>query len=313
MRGTLLILLFLSFNWFQVLGQPTLRVTGKLLDEATGKSITGANVVMVSVRDSTDLAYGVTDIDGNFEIRNLSNAYYKMTVTFVGYKPLKKFVRVNKPEVQTGELLMQVDTEVLEEITIRGNTVTAVQKGDTLQYNATAYQSNPDANAEDLITKMPGIIVDQSGVQAQGEQVQRVLVDGQEFFANDPAVALKTIPAEIIDKIEVFDQLSDQARFSGFDDGETTKTLNIVTKPSARNGRFGRVYAGYGTDGVYNAGGNVNDFNGNRRWTVVGLSNNINQQNFADEDIAGIASTSGNNRRGRRGRGGNRGGFNAGG
>ena len=289
------------------------RVKGKIADEASGKSLPGANVVLVSVKDTTNRAFAVADIDGNFEINGLDNAFYKMTVTFVGYQPMKKFVRVNQPMVNVGTLSLKVDTEVLKEVTIQGNTVTAVQKGDTLQYNATAYKTNPDANAEDLITKMPGIIVDQSGVQAQGEQVQKVLVDGQEFFANDPAVALKTIPAEIISKIEVFDQLSDQAQFSGFDDGQTTKTLNIITKPTARNGQFGRVYAGYGTEGFYSAGGNVNDFNDKRRLTVVGLSNNINQQNFADEDIAGIAATSGNRRRGRRGRGGNRGGFNAGG
>lgn len=289
-------------------------VKGRLLEKGKTEPLAGANVVFKSVKDSTDVRFAVTDIEGNFLVKNLSNSFYKMSISFVGFKEVKKFVRVNKEMVDIAIIEMEEDSELLKEVKIEGNSITAIQNGDTIQYNATAFKTNPDANAEDLITKMPGIIVDQSGVQAQGEQVQRVLVDGKEFFGNDPAVALKSIPAEIIQKIEVFDQLSDQSQFSGFDDGNTTKTLNIITKPEARNGTFGRVYAGYGTDDFYNAGGNINQFENDKRVSIVGMANNINKQNFADEDIAGVASSS-SNRRGGRGGGGrggrSRGGFNA--
>ncbi|MEO6584561.1 MAG: outer membrane beta-barrel protein, partial [Ferruginibacter sp.] len=175
---------------------------------------------------------------------------------------------------------------------------------DTAQYNASQFKVNPDATAEDLINKMPGITVDKSGtVTAQGEQVKKVTVDGKEFFGDDATATLRNLPSEIIDKIQVFDRLSDQAQFTGFDDGNSSKSINIVTKTGIRNGQFGRIYAGYGTDDRYAAGGNVSFFKGDRRISFVGLFNNINQQNFGSEDLLGVTSSGG----GRQG-GGNRGG-----
>ena len=137
-----------------------------------------------------------------------------------------------------------------------------------------------------------------------GEAVKKVTVDGRDFFGDDATAALRNLPAEIIDKIQVFDKLSDQAAFTGFDDGNSTKAINIVTKAGMRNGQFGRVYAGYGTDNRYSAGGNVSFFKKDRRLSFVGLFNNINQQNFSSEDLLGVTSSGG----GRTGGGGNRGG-----
>jgi hypothetical protein len=162
----------------------------------------------------------------------------------------------------------------------------------------------PDASAEDLIEKMPGVVVEDGKVQAQGEDIKEVLVDGKPFFGNDPTAALRNLPAEVIDKIQVFDQTSQQAQFSGFDDGETSKTINIITKVDRRNGQFGKVYGGYGTDDRYQAGGNASLFDGNRRISIIGQSNNVNQQNFSTEDLLGVVSSSGGGRRGRGGRGG---------
>ncbi len=107
---------------------------------------------------------------------------------------------------------------------------------------------------------MPGITVENGTVTAQGEQVRRVTIDGREFFGDDATAAMRNLPAEIIDKIQVFDRLSDQARFTGVDDGNAQRAINIVTKASMRNGQFGRLYAGYGTDSRYNAGGNMTFF-----------------------------------------------------
>ena len=180
------------------------------------------------------------------------------------------------------------------------------QKGDTLEYGAAAFKVNPDATGEDLIKKMPGVTVDKAGtVTAQGEQVKKVTVDGREFFGDDATAALRNLPAEVIDKIQVFDRLSDQAQFTGIDDGNSSKSINIVTKANMRNGQFGRLYAGYGTDDHYSAGGNVSFFKGNRRISLVGITNNVNQQNFSSQDLLGVTSSSGNN-------GGNRGGGNRG-
>ena len=150
---------------------------------------------------------------------------------------------------------------------------------------------------------MPGVVIENGEVQAQGEKVQQVLVDGRPFFGNDPSAALKNLPAEVISKIEVFDQKSDQANFTGFDDGETTKTMNIVTKKNMRAGQFGKIQAGYGYEDKYRVGGNFSIFNGDQRISLIGQSNNINIQNFSTEDLLGVVG-SGGSRRGRGGRGG---------
>jgi hypothetical protein len=196
-----------------------------------------------------------------------------------------------------------------------GVTVTAItppsqQKGDTTQYNASQFKVNPDATTEDLIKKMPGITVERDGtVTAQGEQVRKVTIDGREFFGDDATTALRNLPSEVVDKIQVFDRLSDQAQFTGVDDGNSERAINIVTKAGIKNGQFGRIYAGYGTDQRYSAGGNVSFFKGDRRLSFVGNFNNINLQNFASQDLLGVTS-SGNNRGGGggpRGGGGGRG------
>ena len=284
---------------------------GKLASSTDSTALVGATVQLFSVKDSTKRYYAISDVDGNFSIDKLARAFYKLKITSVGFKDFSNFVNVSKAETNIGTLLMTEDTKVLKGVEVTGQVIPIKQKGDTTEYNALAFKTNPDANAEDLLEKMPGIIIDNGKVQAQGEDVQKVLVDGKEFFGNDPRAALKNIPAEIIDKIEVFDQKSDQAQFSGFDDGETSKTVNIVTKSDMRNGQFGNVYAGYGLDqDRYHAGGTVNIFNGDRRLSIIGQSNNINIQNFASEDLLGVMS--GGGRRGRGG-GGRRGGRSFGG
>src|SRR6476646_2119489 len=136
--------------------------------------------------------------------------------------------------------------KVLNEVSVIVSAPPVKQKVDTLEYSANQFKVNPDANVEDLIKKMPGVTVDKQGnVTAQGEQVKKVTVDGRDFFGDDATAALRNLPAEIIDKIQVFDKLSDQAAFTGFDDGNSQKAINVVTKSNMRNGQFGRFYAGY--------------------------------------------------------------------
>src|SRR5690606_38254687 len=130
---------------------------------------------------------------------------------------------------------------------------------------------------------------------------RKVTIDGKDFFGDDASAALRNLPSDVVDKIQIFDRLSDQAQFTGVDDGNSVKALNIVTKSGIKNGQFGRVYAGAGTDGRYMAGGNVSTFNGDRRLSIVGNFNNINQQNFGSQDLLGVTSSGG-------GRGGNFGG-----
>lgn len=287
-------------------------IRGKVANAEDSTILVGSTVQMINIKDTTKLHYAVADLDGHFLIENLDKAFYKLKITSLGFITFSNFVKVNEEEVNVGTLLLTKDTKLLKDVEISAQVIPVKQRGDTTEYNAIAYKTNPDANAQDLMEKMPGFIVENGTIQAQGENVQRVLVDGKEFFGDDPRAALTNIPADIIDKIEVYDQQSDQAQFSGFDDGETTKTVNIVTKSDMRNGQFGNVYAGYGLDqDRYHAGANVNFFNGDKRLSIIGQSNNINIQNFGTEDLLGVVG--GGSRRGRGGRGGGGGGGRRGG
>jgi hypothetical protein len=288
----------LSIN---VNAQDLAQLKGKLLEDDGKTGLVGANVQLILVKDTTVQKLTSTMADGSFEFKGIIPSFYKIKYSSLGYTDGQKLVRVKAPETILEPFIIAEEAEILSEIEVKGKSLSVENKGDTTAILASGFKVNQDANAEDLIAKMPGIIVNGSGVQAQGEQVQKVLVDGREFFANDPNIALKNIPAEIVEKIEVFDQQSEQAQFSGFDDGNTTKTINIVTKLENRNGQFGRLYAGANLDNQYSTGGNINHFEDALRLSLVGMSNNINKQNFTSDDLLGVASAS--SRRGGRGGG----------
>src|SRR6185436_167842 len=217
-----------------------------------------------------------------------------------GYENYRQFIVLNDsiPNADLGNVLVPKKTTEISGVTVVSKTPPVQQKGDTAQYNASQYKVNPDATTEDLVKKMPGITVDKDGtVTAQGEQVRKITIDGRDFFGDDATAALRNLPSEVVDKIQVFDRLSDQAQFTGFDDGNSVKAINIITKSGIRNGQFGRIYAGIGTNQRYTAGGNTSFFKGDRRISIVANFNNINQQNFASQDLLGVTS-SGNNRGG---------------
>ena len=137
-------------------------------------------------------------------------------------------------------------------------------KNDTMEISASAFKTKPNAVAEDLLKKIPGMEVAKDGsVKSQGETVQRVLVDGKRFFGDDPKMATRNLPPDVIDKIQLFDDLSDQSKFTGFDDGNRVKTINITTKKDKRKGYFGKLVLGGGTAGKYDENISINRFNGN--------------------------------------------------
>ncbi len=300
------LLLFLCCSAFVSSAQQN-TIKASLTDITDNKPVKGATVSLLLRKDSSLAASTVSDSLGNFEFIDLSIDSFIIKAEAVGYQDYLAFVFLKEGENDLGNYAMDRRGKDLENVTIVTKTPLVSQKGDTVQYNASQYKTQPDATAEDLIKKMPGITVDKAGtVTAQGDQVKKVTVDGKDFFGDDATAALKNLPAEVIDKIQVFDKLSDQAQFTGFDDGNSVKSINIVTKTGIKNGQFGRVYAGYGTDDRYTAGGNVSFFKGDRRLSFAGLFNNVNQQNFSNEDLLGVTSSSGNS--GRQGGGGNRGG-----
>ena len=251
----------------------------------------------------------ITDKSGNFAFNNLEAGAYTLFITHSGYEKIQQKINIQASNNTAIPFSLSKLPTDLTGVTIVSKAAPVRMKVDTTEFSASQFKVNPDATAEDLIKKLPGIVIDKSGnVTTMGEQVKKVTVDGRDFFGDDATAALKNLPADVIDKIQVFDKLSDQAAFTGFDDGNSTKAINIVTKAGMRNGQFGRVYAGYGTDNRYAAGGNMSFFKKDRRISLVGLFNNVNQQNFSSEDLLGVTSSGGGNRGGGNRGGGGRGG-----
>lgn len=282
------------------------RVSGWVKSNDSVTNLRGVSVTLQNNTDSTDRKVTVTDSLGRFHFNDVKPDSFNVIFSSIGYGTTTKMIKVGDADLDMGFIFLVTTADVTSSVTVVSSSPRVVQKGDTVQFSANQFKVNPDASAEDLAKKIPGITVENGQVKANGENVQKVTIDGRELFGDDATAALKNLPAEIIDKIQVFDRLSDQAQFTGFDDGSSTKGINIVTKANMRNGQFGRVFAGYGTDDRYFAGGNTTFLNGDRKIALVGNFNNVNQQNFASQDLLGVTNT--NTQRGGGGGGGPRGG-----
>lgn len=280
----------------------TVTVKGRILDEAKQPAI-GASVLLLNPGDSVLVKGTVTDIDGNYSLQSEPRHQYILKIMSLGYKDIFRTLAIANDSLSMAPISLSQNSTSLKEVVVEAKIPLATQNGDTTSFSSRAYKVNKDATAEDLVGKMPGVTVVDGKVQAQGEDVKQVLVDGKPFFGDDASAVLKNLPAEVIDKVQVFDKKSDQSLLTGFDDGNAAKTINIVTKQQFRNGVFGKVYAGYGYDDKYTAGFTTNVFKGNRRISILGQSNNINQQNFSSEDLVGVMSSGSSGGRGGRGSG----------
>lgn len=270
-------------------------IKGRVIARSSGDPLEGASVRVVRVRDSV-VTGGFAKVDGKFNISLLNPGAYRVFVSFVGYQSYDTLVRVRGVE-DLGLIALRTDTVRIRDIVVEGDRQRLEIRGDTTSYHADAYKVNPEATSEDLIRKLPGITIDGGQVRAKGEEVRRVLVDGKEFFGSDVNASLRNTPAEMIDRVEVFDRQTDASMFSGFDDGQGERTLNLVTKQNMRNGQFGRIYAGAGSDERFSTGITINHFSANQRLTVLGAGNNINEQNFSFADIMGTMGGGGRSSR----------------
>ena len=277
-------------------------INGQFLDSKDNSPLIGVGVMLVQKVDTTKVFQTSTNGKGKFGFKNLVNGEYTLKAYYVGYKKFERLVSVSSSSQQLQVFKIDQVSTKLNAVVIEEKAIRSIQKNDTTEYHANAFKVNTDANTQDLVTKMPGITVENGVVKAQGETLQKVLIDGKEFFGEDATIALKNLPAEVVDKIQVFDKLSDQAQFTGFDDGNSQKTMNITTRSGRSNGVFGKVYCGYGADESFNdrfnMGGNINFFKGKRRITLIGISNNINQQNFSTQDLLGVTGGGGGGRGG---------------
>ena len=275
------------------------KVSFSLIDSQTKQGVMDAVVEVYPTAKPDNKKYYTSGANGYVSIQGLSYGNYTLVATFIGYKDMTKEFRLSGASLSLGRLAMTEQAERIETVVKTVKALRTSQNGDTLSYSAGAFKVSNDSDVEGLLKKMPGINISNGSVEAQGETIKKIFVDGKEFFGEDVNTAIKSLPAEAVDRIEVFNKLSDNAEFSGMDDGEGYKAINIITKENMRQGQFGKMYAGYGYEPnsddelakghKWIVGGNVNFFHGDSRVSLIGLFNNVNQQNFSFEDILGVS------------------------
>jgi len=260
-------------------------LSGRLLDE-TASPLGSGTVVLLDPSDSTLRFFGITRESGQFEIRYVDGGKYILQASFIGYRSFYSSLGVPREEgTDLGDILLQPLPVNLAGAEVVGEAVPLQIRGDTVEYNAAAFRTTPDAMAEDLLKKMPGIEVDRAGnIKALGEDVRRLYVDGKEFFGSDPTLATRNIPADAIRKVQVYDKRSDAAEFTGIDDGTRDKTMNLELRDETRRGVFGDVLGGYGPGGYYKGSGKVYKFTDRTQMAALGMLNNLNQFGFSFDD-----------------------------
>jgi len=262
-------------------------VRGKIVDTAAKQPLSEATVAVLNTRDSTLVSYTLSSKQGAFEIRSLSEGDYRLIVSFQGYQAFGKDFSItnNKKSADVGEIKMQREYKALGEVIVKDDAPIKIRK-DTIEFKGSAFKTKPNATVEDLLKKVPGVQVANDGtVKTQGEQVQKVYVDGKEFFGTDPKLATKNLTADMVESVQVFDDMSDQAKFTKIDDGSKQKAINIKLKKDKRKGYFGKLLAGAGSDSRYETNLTLNHFNGDEQLSLLANANNINKQGFSFSDI----------------------------
>lgn len=303
----LLMLLMILFSPMAFAQQSGVNVTGSVVEQGSDTPIEQATVRLLNVKDSAMVRGVVSARNGSFTLKNVKKGSYLLHITFIGYDPLYQPLQITgkKNPVNVGKLELSDGAIELGEAVVIGKAPEVTVRNDTVEYNADSYKVTEGSVLEDLLKKMPGVEVDSEGkITVNGKEVKKVMVDGKEFFSDDPKVASKNLPAKMIDKLQVLDKKSDMAQMTGFDDGEEETVINLTVKPGMKQGWFGNAYGGYGSKDRYEGNAMVNRFVNNDQITFMGGANNTNNMGFSD-----LASTMFT---GMGGGGGRRGGFGAG-
>ncbi|MBK5271421.1 MAG: outer membrane beta-barrel protein, partial [Bacteroidia bacterium] len=287
MRKTLLLLFSFCITTI-VLGQKNGSVKGVAFDTVGKQTVAAATVTLLEKKDSTLVTFTITDNSGKFELKGIRNGDYRLLITHVNYYNSNTFFTVSESNKNTdlGNIIMNDVAKVLSEVIVKNEAPPVTLINDTIQYNAGSFKTVPNASVEQLLKKLPGVKVEKDGsIKAQGEQVNRVLVDGKEFFGNDPKIATKNLPADAVDKVQVYDKQSDQAQLTGFEDGNYEKTINLKLKKDKKKGMFGKINSGGGSNERYEGKFNINSFKGARQFSAIGMGNNTNAEGFSFMDI----------------------------
>ncbi|MCU0369142.1 MAG: outer membrane beta-barrel protein, partial [Cyclobacteriaceae bacterium] len=288
MKKFLLFMVMMAITSSAILAQK-FSIKGQVTDTLSSP-LPSATIMLLNPKDSSLVNFGVSDVKGFFEIKNVSKGEYLLKITFIGYASFLKRISTPTdapvPVMEVGRIKMTPASKQLDEVIVKGEKNPVTVKKDTIEFNAGSFKTKTNATVEDLLKVMPGMEVETDGtVRAQGEQVQRVTVDGREFFGRDPKLATRNLPADAIDKVQVFDRKSDNAQFTGIEDGQREKTINLELKEEKRNGAFGNLMAGVGTEDRFKASGSVNRFAKGKQISILGMGNNINEQGFSIGDF----------------------------
>jgi hypothetical protein len=255
------------------------KVKGIIIDE-NKHGLEEATVVLLEAKDSTLIGFCVTNEKGEFLIQNVPPTSTLLQITFIGYGTIEKNIDINGEVIilDLGPIQMFQDASLLKDVHISADYVPIKIIKDTIEFNAEAFKVQPNANVEELLKKLPGVDVDNAGtITVKGEEVKAVTVDGKDFFGKDPKIATRNLPADAVNKVQIFDKKSKNSQFTGVDDGQDEKTINLQLKEDRKNGVFGNTMAGYGTTNRFESKGIINRFSKKYQFSLIGNANNLNQ------------------------------------
>jgi hypothetical protein len=277
----LILLAFVFFCISQICHAQLANVEGTVIDTLEKKKLSKAVVALLKTKDSVLYKFKRTNENGGFNLNNVAQGKYLIMVTYPGYADFYDTILINASTKDFGNIYMISKIHLLEDVVVRQKIAAVRMKGDTLEMKADSFKVSANANVQELLKKMPGITVNSKGeITAQGQKVQKVLVDGEEFFSDDPAVVTQNLRADAIDKVQVFDKKSDQATFTGIDDGEKAKTINLQLKEDKKKGYFGKLDAGTDFDKYRNGKALVNSFKGKRKFAAYLTTDNTRFENM---------------------------------
>lgn len=281
-----LLILFLIMLTIPTLAQQRgVDITGTVIEKETNEPIEQATVRLLGEKDSAMIGGVATARNGRFTLKNIKRGNYLLHISYVGFEPLFQPLRITgkTDPIKLGKLALTDGAIQLGEAVVIGKAPEVSINNDTIIYNADSYKVTEGSMLEDLLKKMPGVEVDSEGkITVNGKEIKKILVDGKEFFSDDPKVASKNLPSKMINKVQVLDKLSDMAKMTGFDDGEEETVINLTVKPGMKQGWFGNAFAGYGSEDRYEGNFMVNRFINNNQLTLMGGINNTNNMGFSD-------------------------------
>ncbi|WP_179415044.1 outer membrane beta-barrel protein [Mucilaginibacter sp. E4BP6] len=275
--------------------QNSYSIKGSVADSAANSKLVNSTITVLNSRDSILKAFTWTETNGSFAINNLPKGKFLLLITYPEYADYVESFNLDSAHTthDFGRINMILRSRLLADVIVKAKAAAIKIKGDTTEYNAKSFVIQPNDKVEDLLKQLPGIQVDKDGkITAQGETVTKVLVDGEEFFGDDPTLVTRNIRADMVDKVQLYDKKSDQATFTGIDDGKTTKTINIKLKADKKNGEFGKVDANEGTDGYYEGQLQYNKFKEKQKLALYGTLANDGRTGlgFQDGNSLGVSN-----------------------